>query len=97
MGGVEVVQLRCCFFYFPKAEVESGSTLLSTAYYEENLWLITSFIPFNALHFVASLQLGAKIIDSFSQWWFCGREPRIMVMQRRTLRAKYCKKEELPR
>lgn len=67
-------------------------SLLSTAYYEENLWLITSFIPFNALHFVASLQLRAKIIDSFSQWWFCGREPRIMVMQRRTLRAKYCKK-----
>lgn len=45
-------------------------SLLSTAYYEENLWLITSFIPFNALHFVASLQLQAKIIDSFSQWWF---------------------------
>lgn len=55
---------------FSEEEEQSSDTLLSTAYYEENLWLITSFIPFNALHFVASLQLRAKIIDSFSQWWF---------------------------
>lgn len=34
------------------------------------MWLIMHFIPFNALHVVASFQLQAKIIDSFSQWWF---------------------------
>lgn len=44
--------------------------MLSMGYYGENVRLITSFIPFNALHFVASLWLQAKIIDSFSQWWF---------------------------
>lgn len=32
--------------------------------------LIASFISLNALHLVASFWLQAKIIDSFSQWWF---------------------------
>lgn len=47
--------------------------LLKTGYYGENVWLITSFIFFNPLHFVASFWLRAKIIDSFSQWWFVER------------------------
>lgn len=39
----------------------------------KNVQLIMSFLSFNALHFVASFWPEAKIIDSFSQWWFAER------------------------
>lgn len=48
----------------------SKKSVVDTLLQRKNLRPITSFIPFNALRFVASLQLQAKIIDSFSQWWF---------------------------